>query len=94
LSPYLQYELISYEIRQAMGEYIEVVRLPSGLTLPNDDYLDFLLFDRRTALIHDYGDSGSQSGGWMTHNTDTIDALERTVLDLRKAAKPIEQYAL
>jgi hypothetical protein len=93
LSPYLQYELISYEIRQAMGENIEVVRLPSGLTLPNDDYFDFLLFDRHTALIHDYGDSGSQSGGWITHGTDTIGALEQTALELRKTAIPIEQYA-
>jgi hypothetical protein len=76
-----------------MGANIEVVRLPAEVTLPNDDYFDFLLFDRHTALIHDYGDSGSQSGGWMTHSTDTIDALERTALDLRKVAKPIEQYA-
>jgi hypothetical protein len=93
LSPYLQYELISYEIRQTMGENIEVVRLPSGLTLPNDEYFDFLLFDRHTALIHDYGESGSQSGGWMTNHTETIDALERTALELRKTAISIDQYA-
>jgi hypothetical protein len=93
LSSYLHYELISYEIRQAMGENIEIVRLPARLTLPNDDYFDFLLFDRHTALIHDYGDSGSQSGGWMTRNSGTIDVLERTALELRKTAIPIEQYA-
>lgn len=93
LSPYLQYELISYEIRQAIGENIEVVRVPQELALPNDEYFDFLLFDRSAALIHDYGESGAQAGGWMTRHPGTIIALERTALTLREAAIPITQYA-
>ncbi|GAA2087693.1 DUF6879 family protein [Actinomadura alba] len=93
LSPYLRYELISYEIRQAMGENIEVVRVPGELALPNEDYFDFLLFDRYVALIHDYGESGAQSGGWMTRHPGTIESLERTLLALRETAVPIDQYA-
>jgi uncharacterized protein DUF6879 len=93
LSAYLQYELISYRIRHTMGENIEVVRLPAEVTVPNGDYFDFLLFDRRLALIHDYGNVGAQSGGWLTRNPDTVQALERTVLELRKTAIPIQRYA-
>jgi len=32
-----------------------VVRCDSGTELPNEEHFDFLLFDRHTALIHDYG---------------------------------------
>lgn len=92
LTPYLHYELISYRIRHAMGENIEVVSLPSETALPNDQYFDFLLFDRHTALIHDYGATGSQSGGWITHGTGAIDALERTALELRNIAMPFSQF--
>src|SRR4051794_16133177 len=56
LTPYLEYELMAYRIREDMGETIEIVRCGRELNLPNDKYFDFLLFDRRTALIHDYGD--------------------------------------
>jgi uncharacterized protein DUF6879 len=92
LSPYLRYELMSYRIRCRMGENIAVVKLPGEVKLPNDDYFDFLLFDRHVALIHDYGETGSQSGGWITYNIEVIDALERTALGLRKIATPVEQY--
>jgi hypothetical protein len=93
LSPYLQYELISYRIRHAMGENIQIARIPAEVTLPNNDYFDFLLFDRHTALIHDYGDAGAQSGGWITHDTAAIDALEQTALKLRATAIPLQRFA-
>lgn len=83
LTDYLRYELIAYQIRVEMGERIEFVRFDAGRPLPNADCFDFLLFDCHTALIHDYGDVGRQSGGWVTRDPEVIASLERTVLALR-----------
>src|SRR5215470_5805918 len=65
LTPYLEYELLSYRIRTEMGENIEVVHCEPALHLPNEQHFDFLLFDQHTALIHDYGtdEIGFQVGG-------------------------------
>jgi hypothetical protein len=94
VTAYLKYELMAYEIRAAMGENIEVVRFDPALRLPSEDHFDFLLFDRHTALIHDYGsgDSGLQTGGWLTHSMDVITSLEREVLKLRRNAVPLLRY--
>lgn len=92
LTPYLEYELMSYEIRAEMGENIEVVRADAAIQLPNEDYFDFLLFDRSAALIHDYGDLGLQIGGWVTEDIGVIDRLEALALALRDVAVPLARF--
>lgn len=94
LSAYLGYELLSYRIRAGMGERIEIVRCDPALRLPDERHFDFLLFDRHTALIHDYGtgDVGLQTGGWLTHDQDAIAGLEETISTLRHNAVPLQQY--
>ncbi len=94
LTPYLEYELLSYRIRVELGENIEVVRCDTGTRLPDERYFDFLLFDRHTALIHDYGTAeiGRQTGGWLTHGPEVIVRLEQTVASLRGRAVPLQQY--
>lgn len=105
LSPYLDYELVAYRvcpvtvrtvpayrIRANVGEVIEVVRCDSTLSLPNEDLFDFLLFDRHTALIHDYGDAGLQAGGWLTRDPEVLASLESRADELRQAAVPLEQF--
>lgn len=92
LTPYLEYELTAYRIRAEMGENIEVVRCGREFTLPNEDHFDFLLFDRHTALIHDYGDEGLQSGGWLSTDTDVIASLERVATNLQQKAIPLREF--
>lgn len=94
LTSYMQYELLAYKIRAQMGENIEVVEYDPDVELPNDDYFDFLLFDRHTALIHDYGSGevGLQSGGWVTHDSDVIAMLESKVVPLRQVAMPLDKF--
>lgn len=94
LSEYLRYEILSYRIREALGEPIVVVRVDPGTVLPNDEFFDFLLFDQQTALIHDYGDGpvGAQTGGWLIQDRATIQALEETALALRARAIPLHRY--
>jgi hypothetical protein len=92
LTPYLEYELMSYQIRATMGEHIEVVRCDTTLRLPNEDYFDFLLFDQHTALIHDYGELGRQAGGWLSEDGGVIARLETTALALRQTAISLVQF--
>jgi hypothetical protein len=94
LTAYLGYELLSYDIRERLGERIEVVRCDPILKLPNDEYFDVLMFDRRTALIHDYGtgEVGWQTGGWVTHEPSTIARLDATIATLRRTAQPLRLY--
>jgi hypothetical protein len=92
LTPYLGYELMAYQIRAAMGENIEVVCCDATLRLPNQDYFDFLLFDRHTALIHDYGKLGRQAGGWLSKDSKVIARLESTALGLRRTATPLVKF--
>jgi len=94
LTPYLEYELLSYRIRVDLGENIEVVRCDTGTRLPDKHHFDFLLFDRDTALIHDYGTAeiGRQVGGWLTHEPDVISRLEQTAGSLREGAVPLQRY--
>ncbi len=94
LTDYLRYELTSYRVRAAMGENIEVVRDGSEAPLPNEEVFDFLLFDRDTALVHDYGNgrTGVQTGGWLVRDPRAIRALEDRALALRADAAPLERF--
>jgi hypothetical protein len=92
LTPYLRYELLAYRIRANLGEVIEIVRCDNALNLPNTDYFDFLLFDRHTALIHDYGNAGLQAGGWLTHDPAVVASLESRAIELRQAAVPLGKF--
>ncbi|WP_433239313.1 DUF6879 family protein [Streptosporangium sp. CA-135522] len=92
LTPYLDYELIAYRIRSEIGENIEIVRCASSMQLPDKEHFDFLLFDRHTALIHNYGEIGLQSGGWMTQDAAVITSLEKKAVELRQRAIPFEEF--
>lgn len=94
LTNYLAYETVSYRIRASMGESIVVAVVDNSLQLPNADLFDFLLFDRHTALVHDYGtgSTGVQAGGWIVRDNTTIVALEQTALSVRRDAVPLDQY--
>lgn len=92
LTRYLRYEIEAYRIRAELGENIEIVRCHSGIRLPNAEHFDFLVFDRHTALIHDYDARGRQTGGWLTRDPDVISLLERLAVRLRRTAVPLHVY--
>jgi hypothetical protein len=94
LTAYLEYELMAYAIRAEMGEEIRIAEFPADFVLPSEEYFDFLLFDRHTALIHDYGSGtvGIQSGGWLVRNPETIEVLENRALTIRDRTVPVERF--
>jgi uncharacterized protein DUF6879 len=86
--------MMAYAIRAKLGENIRIARFPEAIPLPSEEYFDFLLFDRRTALIHDYGSDavGVQSGGWLVDNPETIKLLEDKALTALRDAVPVEKF--
>lgn len=96
LTDYLRYELLNYQIRAELGENIEIVRCGPEVTLPSEQYFDFLLFDQHTALIHDYGvgEVGHQTGGWLTREPATLGGLEETAVRLRADAESLRAFQL
>lgn len=94
LTDYLRYEMLSYQLRAEMGEAIVVVTVDRDVDLPSQEFFDFLLFDRHTALVHDYGTGpvGAQTGGWLVNEASVLETLERTVLSLRQRSVPVLRY--
>ncbi|TDQ53738.1 DUF6879 family protein [Actinorugispora endophytica] len=94
LTDYLRYEMVGYRIRSEMGESIEVVPASSERVLPDGDHFDFLLFDRDTALVHDYGrgPTGVQTGGWLVRESAVLRRLEARALELRAKAEPLARF--
>lgn len=92
LTLYLKFEFMSYQIRQGMGETIRLVELANDIKLPDENYFDFLLFDRSAALVHDYGNDGLQRGGWYTDHPSAIVKLEDTAGSLRNRSVDLEVF--
>lgn len=94
LSRYLDYEMLSYRVRAEMGENIEVVRCEPARRLPDEESFDVLLFDRDTALIHDYGTgaTGVQTGGWLTRDPEVVRFVEERIAALRRRAVPLRDF--
>lgn len=92
LTSYLEYEFINYKIRAAMGENIEIVIVGSGVTLPSEENFDFLLFDDRVALVHDYGTDGLQVGGWLVEESMVVQRLQEHVTSMRARSVPLAEF--
>lgn len=72
-TPYVQWELETYRLTSEKGERIfccnvEQIRECFDALCQHD----FMVFDCRTAFIHDYDDEGKIQGGWMTQDGSKI----------------------
>lgn len=94
LTAYLRYEMLAYAIRAEMGENIRIAKCLATVILPSEDYFDFLLFDRHTALIHDYGSGpvGTQTGGWLVRDPGIIEILEKKAIALVGNSVPVAKF--
>jgi hypothetical protein len=73
LSYYLQYEFISYLTSQQLGEKIRVAKVEDVQELEVED---FILFDDRIALVHNYVfPENRQEGGWLVDHPDGVEYL-------------------
>jgi hypothetical protein len=92
LTRYLSWEMWNYIVRATLGERIVLVTVRPDVPLPNEVDFDFLLFDRATALVHDYGDDGLQVGGWLVREPTILRRLEARALELRRQAESLADF--
>ena len=73
ISKYLKWELECYKFNSAHGEKIYFTDRSSIF----DEYVthDFMVFDRKVAVIHNYDNYGEIQGGWIVLNQKHIDIL-------------------
>jgi hypothetical protein len=93
LSAYLRWEFWNYEVRERLGETVLVIdRTEDGKPLPNSSLFDFLLFDDRAALVHDYGTDGLQVGGWLVSSEAVLARLTEVALSLKEESTPLDAF--
>lgn len=88
LSPYLQYEFATYREAALRGETILEVSAADARRAfgPLGDYL---LFDDRAVLVHDYTDAGVLTGGWQIQDSPAVTHYAELARRLTSMAGPI-----
>jgi len=73
VSDYLKWELECYRFNSVHGERIYFTDRTSLF----DEYAtnDFIIFDNKVAVIHNYDQHGEIQGGWIVQNIDHIENL-------------------
>lgn len=76
LTPYLRdYELAAYEVVPSIGESVTFVSEASIDDADQPWCRDFMVFDQRAALVHQYTPWGRMLGGWITEDAATVSEL-------------------
>ncbi|MBT8226986.1 MAG: hypothetical protein HKP61_13335 [Dactylosporangium sp.] len=70
--------------------YVICDRSDDPWPLPSAECFDFVLFDERVALVHDYGQDGLQVGGWQVDSPEALDRLCDTAHMLRQRSEPLD----
>jgi len=93
LSGYLIFEMENYRVRSHRGETIEIAdQTGDPQPLPNHSVFDFLLFDETAALVHDYGEIGLLSGGWLTTDPLALASLASIASAIKRRSVPLEAF--
>jgi len=93
LTSYLRWELGAYAFNEAHGESIYFVERALEANL-FDSYAhhDFVLFDERLALIHDYDFQGTIQGGWELNSREGMLRLRELYQLLLDHAEPYREF--
>ena len=93
LTPYLRWEIASYDFNAARGEVILFAGTDDvAQVLQTSIRHDFMVFDTALALIHDYDASGEIRGGWETTQPEAVSVLAELFDDFRLQCIPYREY--
>lgn len=93
LSPYLQWELLTYQISAKQGERINlfdeqhIAAAKQGYELD-----DFMIFDDRTVLVHNYTDAGELVGGWEVSGIERVQPYRHLFDSMIGVAEPLDSF--
>ncbi|MGV3615158.1 MAG: DUF6879 family protein [Fimbriimonas sp.] len=92
LSPYLEAEAYSYLLSEQMGESIHFVGNAQVAKVLGFRIPDFVAFDRRLLLAHDYDGVGALRGGWKIDSEETVVAGLTAAEKLLRFAVPFTEW--
>lgn len=90
MTPYLEWEFLTYQRSARYGERILVTDItndPKGSLAKSSS--DFVMFDNRIVLAHDYGVDGILKGAWLVTRPNDVEAYIATFNDVRVRAIPL-----
>jgi hypothetical protein len=92
LSDYLLFELEAYKIQSVAGEEIYLVPWESIDASLQVELRDFMLFDRKYALVPSYDQQNKLSGGLVTDEPDQIRRISATAKSLLASGISLDSY--
>jgi hypothetical protein len=90
LTPYLQWELLTYQVSVKYGERIlltDVTGESRTSVLRRGD--DFLMFDKKTVLAHNYDREGHLQGAWLIEKDSHVAQYAAFFEHARQGAVPL-----
>lgn len=91
LSRYLRYEFVGYLTNHEMGEDVRVLEAADCRDLP-ERLGDFLLFDDKAGLIHNYiPPQNIQDGGWLVDDASELAKLTALAETLLARSVPLDE---
>lgn len=93
LTDYLRWEFACYDFNAAHGEQILCAAEAEVAALFKERlHHDFLVFDDRVALLHDYDSNGQIRGGWETSDGEQIAALKEMFQEFRVCCVSYQRF--
>lgn len=93
LSQYLKWEFMSYQVSARYGERIlvnDISNLPEQSSLKSGG--DYVMFDNRIVLRHNYNSSGLLEGAWLIERKEDVEKYKAFGQLARYDAVPLAQF--
>jgi hypothetical protein len=95
-TPYLEWEMMTYQQTAKFGERI-MIRDISEPSAENEDIRaghDFLIFDKKHVFVNDYGENGIFAGGWYIDDLQDITIYNKLFSSALAGSMLLGEYEL
>lgn len=89
---YLEFEYYSYVLSQQLGEQIYFIEKEIVISGDNFSIPDFVMFDRKVLLFHNYDENGMSQGGWLIKDEQTIENVAKQYHALLQDAVEFDRF--
>lgn len=93
LTPYLQWEIMSYQISAKLGQDIRLFD-DAHIAKARREFCvsDFMLFDDHRAIVHNYTDEGLLVGGWLVSDQTHIKRYQTLFNRMLSVTRPLNAF--
>ncbi|WKZ57688.1 MAG: hypothetical protein QY326_03215 [Bdellovibrionota bacterium] len=93
LTPYLNWEFLTYQVTARFGQRILVTDItndaPSSQIAKESD---FLIFDNKAVLAHDYSRDGLLQGAWLIEDPQAVERYVHFFQEARARSIPLGAF--